>query len=340
MVEMLDIPTKYMVDEIFALPEERVVVNFEWLGHNRVGIWNTSTGQKVKILEGIRLLRDVVALSGERLVGRFFEHGSIVGKAGILNTSTGKMVEALDVPGEVEKLFGLSKGRVAVEFQEDGVYKVGIWNTSTGKQLQTLDVPGDVFEVVALSGERVAVNFKKEDGLLKWGIWNTSTGKQLKTLDVPGSASKLVVLSKGRVAVKFCKGKDCKEYGVGIWNTLTGRRVKILNVPGSVHDIIALAKGGVAVKFSEDNVYKIGIFDLFSIYNLYKDLNVEQALLVKYLIDQKRADKEVVETDKFGEIYESLPMRTTKLLHELGLYFSEFEELILDKPEPSEYEFI
>jgi len=339
---------------VVALSNEKIAGIFFNGGHRKVGIWDTSTGKKLKTLDAT-FPKQIAVLSSERLAIAFAtqtfwdlitEHMKI----GVWDVSNGKRLKSEDAPGlDVgfpNMIAALSYKKLAIirsVFREGNlVSKVQTWDVYKGKSLKTLDVPELPVGVVALEDEKVAVQFltneQGERTLRKVEIWDAFTGEKIRPLGISlRSRESLVGLLGGKLAAGI-EGKGRGNDKIEIRDALTGKMLGSSDPFGRLVKLVGLSDGRLVVEFMKDRFgYNgFGVWDLLPFYKLYKNLNFEQALLVKYLVIQNRAGKIVEETEKFEEIYESLPERTTKLLHKLDLYFSEFEELIIDKPEPSD----
>jgi len=191
---------------------------------------------------------------------------------------------------------------------------IKIWNIEMGKELKSLKVPENrqPHFLGVLSGERLVVG--DENGVIQiWDIEAEEVQKELIRKNSPDLKLKsLAVLPYEMLAALYDDGEFL------IWDIKAGRKLKNLgkfNFLDYKASLVMLPWGKLVFSDGEE----LEKWDIFSLFEVFKGLSFEQAMLVDYLRLQGEKGKRVQRTRKVKEVYNGLPERKKKGIESISL---------------------
>ncbi|TEB29601.1 WD40 repeat-like protein [Coprinellus micaceus] len=185
---------------------------------NSVRIYDSSTGDEVKVLHGHTDVVLSVAISSDmdHIVSGSRDHSIRIWEA-----STGKELMALRGHTEMILSVAISADKTWI-VSGSADTSVRIWSMVTGEQLKVLN--GHTYAVlsVAITLDMTRIVSGSSDRSIQ--IWDVSTGEELKILEGHQAAVWSVAVSADGVHIV----SGSKDKSVRVWNAATGQQLKIL----------------------------------------------------------------------------------------------------------------
>jgi WD40 repeat protein len=255
-----------LVSSSHTVVSVRTVVNYNSESHtavmgnvyntiNKIKIWQLSTGQELRTLEGdASVLSLAISPDGQILVS-----GSADNTIKIWQLSTGEELRTLTGHSESVNSVAISPdGQILVSGSDDKT--IEIWQLSTGQKLRTLTGAGSINSLaISPDGQILASSHTVMgsmgclfDTTIK--IWQLSTGVELRTLTVDFELDiiSLAISPDGQTLVIGGDGT------ITIWDLSTGQELGTLTGHSdSVNSVAISPDGQTLVSGSADNTIMI-----------------------------------------------------------------------------------
>ncbi|KAF9471554.1 hypothetical protein BDN70DRAFT_819840 [Pholiota conissans] len=172
-----------------------------------VRVWDASTGEELKVLEGHSNPVWSVAFSSDK---KWIISGSGDQTVRVWDASTGEEMKVLEGHSDwVSSVAFSSNNKCIVSSSRD--WTVRVWDTLTGEVLKVMEGHSDWVSSVAFSSDNKCIVSSSRDWTVQ--VWDTLTGEELKVLE--GHNNWWIVSGSG-------------DHTVRVWDTSTGEELKVL----------------------------------------------------------------------------------------------------------------
>ncbi|RCJ14496.1 hypothetical protein A6S26_10270 [Nostoc sp. ATCC 43529] len=213
-----------------------------------IKIWNLTTGQEIRTLNGHSDWVSSVAISAD---GRTLVSSSSDSTIKIWNLTTGQEIRTLNGHSStVDSVAFSADGRTLASGSRDNTIK--IWNLTTGQEIRTLNSHSYAVNSVAFSPDGRTLASNSWNKTIK--IWNLTTGQEIRTLNGHSDVVWSVAISPdGRTLASGSRDNTIK-----IWNLTTGQEISTLNGHSdSVGPVAFSPDGKTLASGSADETIKI-----------------------------------------------------------------------------------
>ena len=224
---------RYNIERIVFSPEGDTIATATVVG--TVGLWDTNTGENIKILIG-----DVSNIYTDWRVnynlvyspdGKTIATQHKVGTVWLWDTSTGKHLNTLI--GHTDTVYTprySPNGKTIATYSKDETIR--LWNVLTGENIKTFtDVP-KVFGYIVFSPDGATFVTNHSDHKMR--LWDTITGENINTLtghtDVVYTS--IFYSLDGKTIATYSKDKT-----VRLWHTITGKNINTLDMSKIASDV-------------------------------------------------------------------------------------------------------
>ncbi|CAD5944935.1 hypothetical protein [Planktothrix agardhii] len=254
-----------LVSSSHTVVSVRTVVNYNSESHtavmgnvyntiNKIKIWQLSTGQELRTLEGdASVLSLAISPDGQILVS-----GSADNTIKIWQLSTGEELRTLTGHSESVNSVAISPdGQILVSGSDDKTIK--IWQLSTGQELRTMEGDGSINSLAIspdgqiLASSHTVVSFMGGDNDNTIKIWQLSTGEELRTLtvDLNWWVHSVAISPDGQTLVS---GGDDE---IMIWDLITGQELGTLTGHSDEVNSLAISPDGQTLVSGGDDTITI-----------------------------------------------------------------------------------
>ncbi|KDR66511.1 hypothetical protein GALMADRAFT_106457, partial [Galerina marginata CBS 339.88] len=194
--------------QIFAVAyssDDKCIVS--GLEDSSVWVWDASTGEMLKVLEGHTDAVYSVAFSSD---DKCIVSGSLDKSVRMWDAPTGKMLKVLE--GHTERVLSVafsSNDKCIISGSSDK--SVRVWDALTGKMLRVLEGHTNAVWSVAFSSDDKHIVSGSSDKSVR--VWDASTGKMLKVLE--GHTERCII-------------SGSSDKSVRVWDALTGKMLRVL----------------------------------------------------------------------------------------------------------------
>jgi small GTP-binding protein len=216
-------------------------------GVNTVRIWETESGNRLKILQGHSDIIREIAISSNN---QFIVSGSADATIRIWEVATGKCLKVLKGHlNEVNTVKISSNNKFIISGSSDST--VRIWEVETGKCLNILRGHLDWILGVAISSNDKFIVSSSRDQTVR--IWEIETGKCLKILRTLNVNFRVVISTDNKFIIS-----GSSDFTVRIWEVETGKCLNILEGHSNIVQEVAISTDNkFIVSGSEDHTVRI-----------------------------------------------------------------------------------
>ncbi len=211
-------------------------------------LWNTDTGDQLRVLRGHTSKISGIAFSPEGIVPSFLVSGGFDGTARLWDPSTGQELRALQRArmAPIDSIALSADGKTLATGSFDGT--ITLWDVATGRELRTLTGhTGDV-GALAFSPDGKTLVSGSHDHSVK--VWNAFSGDFIRTLTGHSVAVMGVAFSNNGQLIASCGGGYAGHGVVIVWDASSGK--KLSDFPPTNDEWIS------SVAFSPDGKRLIG----------------------------------------------------------------------------------
>lgn len=211
------------------------------LNNGYVGIWDTSTGQQVKILEGHTKSVRSIALSRD---GKWIASGSDDNTVGVWDILEGKCLNMLEGHSNVVNSVSFSKNGLWISSGSDDT-SIRIWNVLKGSIEKIIMGHTDAVTCVAFSSYGAWIASGSQDRSVR--VWSTVTGRELSTMTSHDDIVTSIAISSNDSWIVSGSRDDT----VRLWDATTFDNLRTINHNNSPV---------ISIRFSGDDT-SIFVFD-------------------------------------------------------------------------------
>jgi WD40 repeat protein len=217
-----------------------------------INFWDTSTGERSKIITGDETPLQAVAVSPD---GNLLASGAADSRIILWKVESGTQLRTLERnAGSISNVVFSPDGKTLASGTDKS--QIIFWDVETGKQRQTLQGHGGAVTSVAFSPDGRILASASHDKTVR--LWDVANGKQLQVLS--GNTKRVRMIAFSPDGATLAGGGD--DGKTSLWNVTTGKLRKML--PGN-DSIVA-----VAFNPRNKNILAIAASDRVVLYNLAK----------------------------------------------------------------------